>query len=173
MKLKSMFPVSCLLFLLCVSAPLRLNAAADPTALYTAGQVQVEAIGFADTEDLKEIDYGGGVAVTWWHWAQAGLGFEGRLIDTHHSAFDTVGLNLAARFPSEKLGAALITRVGFDWQSEQVNNPRANEFDVYVGIGLEKRIGAYSIGAEVRGVRAAELKPDERLLGLIRIGRTF
>lgn len=145
----------------------------DPTALYKAGEVQVEALAFTDTDNLNDFDSGGGVALTYWHFENFGAGFEGRTKDLQHAFFDTLGLNLAGRAPLGGLGLAAIGRVGFDYHAEQVNNPRANEFDVYVGVGVEKRIHDFTIGAEVRGVRAAERQPREHLQFALRVGRTF
>lgn len=169
--------------ILCALAPLREATAAetrarsapiqDPTALYKAGEVQVEALAFTETPNLNDYDTGGGAAVTYWHWENVGAGLEAKTFDTRHAFFDAIGLNLAARYPVKKWKAALVSRIGFDWRAEQVRNERANDFDVYVGLGAEKRFGAYTIGAELRGVRAAELAPHESLQVLLRAGRTF
>lgn len=175
MKIKSMFILTFVFALFACFAG-NVSAASepkDPTAIYTAGEIQVEALAFSDTDDLQEFDSGGGIAATYWHYAQLGLGFEGRSQNTSHAVFDTIGLNLAGRIPLEDLKAAVIGRIGFDYHAEQVDNPRANDFDVYVGVGIEKRIHRYTIGAEVRGVRAAELAPQESVQFLVRVGRAF
>lgn len=152
-----------------------LNATAatkDPTALYKAGEVQVDAIAFAEGIDAKNFEYGGGIGITYWHWKTVGAGFEGKTLDPRHALFDTIGLNLAARYPTKYVTP--FTKIGFDWQAEQVHNDRANDFDVYVGIGAEKRFGhGFSVGAELRGVRAAELAPNEKLQILLRVGKAF
>lgn len=158
--------------LLFIFVALNAEAATDPTARYKAGEVQVDAIGFAEGIDAKNFEYGGGVGVTYWHWKTVGAGFEGKTLDPRHALFDTIGLNLAARYPMKY--ATPFTKIGFDWQAEQVNNDRASDFDVYVGIGVEKRFGkGYSIGAELRGVRAAELAPNEKIQLLLRVGKAF
>lgn len=146
----------------------------DPTAIYQAGEVQVEGLAFTETKNLNDFNSGGGLALTYWHWANVGAGLEAKTFDPDHAFFDKLGFNLAARYPVEKLRAALITRIGFDWNAEEVSRDRTrSEFDVYVGAGLEKRFGAYTLGAEVRGVRVAELQPHESLQFLVRAGRAF
>jgi hypothetical protein len=160
-----------LTFLFVLFADFCSNAA--DLSIYKAGEIQAEAIAFTESENLNDYDSGGGIGLTYWHWAQAGLGFEGKTLDTRHALLDTIGLNLAGRFPVEKLNAAIVTRIGFDWHAEQVRNTRANDFDVYVGLGAEKRFKGYTLGAELRGVRAAELAPDEKLQLLVRVGRAF
>lgn len=179
MKLIRTFFLLLIAMLICVAFNTRAETKAqsvaikDPTAIYTAGQFQVEGLAFGASDDLKEFDSGGGLAVTYWNWENVGLGFEGKATDTRHALFDTIGLNLAARAPVGLLKVAAIGRIGFDWQAEQVNPRRADPFDVYASVGLEKRFADYNLGAELRGVRSATLKPDEELQFIVRVGKTF
>ena len=147
----------------------------DPTAIYQAGEVQVAALAYTDTANLKDFDTGGGLAVTYWHWENVGAGFEAKTLDTAHAFFDTIGLNLAARYPLGQSGFAPFTRIGFDWNAEQVGAAKDRaDFDVYVGLGREKRFrSGFALGAELRGVRAAELAPKERLQLLAFASKTF
>lgn len=144
---------------------------------YKAGEFQVDALAIADTANLKDYDAAGGVALTYWHWQTVGIGAELKTFNTDHAVFDNIGLNLAARYPLKL--ATPFAKIGFDWNAEQEGaRAKLAEWEVYVGLGVEKRFSLgsvknLSIGAEVRGVRAAKLAPDEHLQGIVRLGKTF
>lgn len=161
-----------------IAAQASLPAAGFDDAKYKAGEVQIDAIAVADSDNLKDYDAAGGIGITYWHWQTVGVGAELKTFNTDHAAFDNIGLNLAARYPL-KLGVTPFTKIGFDWNAEQVG-PRSElaDFEVYIGVGVEKRFNFdfaknVSIGFELRGVRAAELAPKEHLQGLFRLGKTF
>lgn len=152
-----------------------LHAAADPTSLYKAGEVQVQAIAFTDTDGFRSFDSGGGVAGSYWFTKNIGLGLEAKTLDTDHAFFDTLGANIAARFPLGNSGLAPFGRVGFDWNAEVSSNPQTrNEFDLYVGCGIEKRFkNGIGISVEARILRDCEFQQDERFQFLAGVSKSF
>lgn len=168
-----------LLSLLVLTIGLASSQAAALYAEYKPHEFQVEGLGFADTDDLRGYDWGGGARLTYWANKNIGIGAELKTFNTDHAFFDQIGLNLAGRYPFEKLGIAGLGRIGFDWNAEQVG-PRSKlaNFEVYVGLGVEKRfslgeIKDLSIAAELRGIRAVQAAPDEHLQLIVSLGKAF
>lgn len=155
-----------------------LNAAAaakDPTALYKAGEVQVQALAFTETEDFSDFNSGGGAAATYWFTENFGAGFEAKTFDTRHAIFDRMGLNLAGRIPLKDSGIAPFAHVGFDWDAEASSHSETrSEFDLYVGAGIEKRWrNDIAIGAEARIVSDYQFRAEERYQFLAFLSKTF
>lgn len=138
-------------------------ASKDPTSTYKAGEVQVQAIAFTETPNFKDFDSGGGAAVTYWASKNIGLGFEAKTKDVHNAFFDALGFNVAGRLPIAG-GFAPFAKAGFDWDAESSSNSKTrNEFDLYIGAGIEKRFShGIGLGVEARIVRDYEFQRNER-----------
>ena len=161
--------------LLLLALSLATAQASDPTALYKAGEVQVQALAFTETANFKDFDSGGGASLTYWVTENFGAGFEAKTFDVKHAFFDRLGLNIAGRLPFGESGLAALARVGSDWDAEASSNSKTrSEFDLYVGAGLEKRFkNGVGVGVEARIVRDYEFKANERYQFLAFIGKSF
>lgn len=151
------------------------GAPVDPTALYKAGEIEVKAIAFTDTAEFQDFDSGGGIAGAYWFTQTLGLGLEAKTLDTRHAFFDTLGANVAARFPLADSGFAPFGKVGFDWNAEASSDSRTrNEFDLYVGAGIEKRFSrGISAGVEARILRDSEFRENEHYQFSVFVGKAF
>lgn len=147
----------------------------DPTSLYKAGEIQVQAIAFTDTKNFKDFDSGGGIAGNYWFTQNLGLGLEAKTTDTHNAFFDAIGANLAARFPLGSSGFAPFAKAGFDWDAEASSHSETrNVFELYLGGGIEKRfVHGLSAGVEARILRDCEFKENEHYQLLVFVGKAF
>ena len=151
------------------------GAPVDPTALYKAGEIEVKAIAFTDTADFRDFDSGGGIAGNYWLTQNLGLGLEAKTMDTDHAFFDTLGANVAARFPLGDSGFAPFGKVGFDWNAEASSSPATrNLFELYLGGGIEKRFThGISAGVEARILRDSEFRNNEHYQFSVFVGKAF
>lgn len=161
--MKTLRTICLLLAALAIIKVTAYSAPKDPTAIYKAGEVQVQAIAFTETPNFKDFDSGGGAAVTYWVTKNIGAGFESKTKDTHNAFFDALGFNVAGRLPIAG-GFAPFAKAGFDWDAEASSHSQTrNEFDLYVGAGIEKRFShGIGLGAEARIVRDYEFERNER-----------
>jgi hypothetical protein len=151
------------------------GAPVDPTALYKAGEIEVKAIAFTDTADFRDFDSGGGIAGNYWLTQNLGLGLEAKTLDTDHAFFDTLGANVAARFPLGDSGFAPFGKVGFDWNAEASSSPQARaQFELYLGGGIEKRFShGITAGVEARILRDSEFRNNEHYQFSVFVGKSF
>lgn len=148
-----------------------------PEPLFKSKEWQVDFNGFANSADLKDFTYGGGLGVNYFPWQTTGFGLEGQAEDSKSAFFDRLGVSLIGRMPIQKLRLAPEFKVGYAYDFEIGGNHAIkdpNGHQVFASIGAEYRLARHvGLGVEVRGVKPLESAISEYIQCIGRLRFNF